>query len=216
MRTQDVIVRDPVVVTASLPRFLAPGDAAVMRLDIANTDGPDGDYSLAIETTGDLSTGSAALPDKLTLDRRQAPDADRAADRADGRRRRHHDPARPCRRPCRRAVAVAPGAPGGDAGDDPHGRRPRAERRQPAGRPRAAGRKPARRRDRQRRRIAVGGLRRAVAADDARPLPLWLRRADDQPRAAAALCQRTCRSSAGLEDDPDAAAAASRTRSTAC
>ncbi len=43
MRTQDVIVRDPVVVTASLPRFLAPGDGAVMRLDVANTDGPDGD-----------------------------------------------------------------------------------------------------------------------------------------------------------------------------
>jgi uncharacterized protein YfaS (alpha-2-macroglobulin family) len=63
----DVIVRDPVVVTAGLPRFLAPGDAAVMRLDIANTDAPDGDYSLAIETTGDLSTGSAALPDKLQL-----------------------------------------------------------------------------------------------------------------------------------------------------
>ncbi|WP_442582986.1 MG2 domain-containing protein [Mesorhizobium sp. ASY16-5R] len=63
----DVIVRDPVVVTAGLPRFLAPGDAAVMRLDIANTDGPDGDYQFAIETTGDLSTGSAALPDHVTL-----------------------------------------------------------------------------------------------------------------------------------------------------
>jgi uncharacterized protein YfaS (alpha-2-macroglobulin family) len=63
----DVIVRDPVVITAGLPRFLAPGDAAVMRLDVANTDAPDGDYSLAIETTGDLSTGSAALPDKLLL-----------------------------------------------------------------------------------------------------------------------------------------------------
>ncbi|TJV27491.1 MAG: hypothetical protein E5Y18_17820, partial [Mesorhizobium sp.] len=29
----DVIVRDPVVITAGLPRFLAPGDSAVMRLD---------------------------------------------------------------------------------------------------------------------------------------------------------------------------------------
>jgi hypothetical protein len=34
-------------------------------------------------------------------------------------------------------------------------------------------------------------LRRALAADDARPLSLWLRRADHQPGAAAALCQRT-------------------------
>ncbi len=63
----DVIVRDPVVITAGLPRFLAPGDAAVMRLDIANTDAPDGDYSFSVETTGDLSTGSAALTDKVTL-----------------------------------------------------------------------------------------------------------------------------------------------------
>jgi uncharacterized protein YfaS (alpha-2-macroglobulin family) len=37
---QDVIIRDPVVVTASLPRFLAPGDKAELRLDIANTDAP--------------------------------------------------------------------------------------------------------------------------------------------------------------------------------
>ena len=57
---QDVIVRDPVVITAGLPRFLAPGDAAVMRLDIANTDGPDGDYALAIETSDGLSVGDPA------------------------------------------------------------------------------------------------------------------------------------------------------------
>ena len=69
MPQADVIVRDPVVITAGLPRFLAPGDAAVMRLDIANTDAPDGDYQLAVETTGDLSTGSAPLPDTLTLAR---------------------------------------------------------------------------------------------------------------------------------------------------
>ncbi|MFB9978626.1 MG2 domain-containing protein [Mesorhizobium kowhaii] len=63
----DVIVRDPVVITAGLPRFLAPGDAAVMRLDVADTDGPAGDYALSINTTGDLSTGDKPLPEKLTL-----------------------------------------------------------------------------------------------------------------------------------------------------
>ncbi|MFD1328129.1 alpha-2-macroglobulin family protein [Mycoplana ramosa] len=46
--TADVIIRDPVVVTASLPKFLTPGDRAALRLDIANTDAPDGDYQLAI------------------------------------------------------------------------------------------------------------------------------------------------------------------------
>ncbi|MDQ2703979.1 MAG: alpha-2-macroglobulin family protein, partial [Pseudomonadota bacterium] len=62
---QDVIVRDPIVVTAALPRFLAPGDQAVMRLDVANTDGPDGNYSFDIETGGDVSAG--AFPDTLSL-----------------------------------------------------------------------------------------------------------------------------------------------------
>ena len=187
---QDVIVRDPVVVTAALPRFMAPGDAAIMRLDVANTDGPDGDYSLAIETSGDVSTGSAALPDKLTLvgGKRVTMTvpliAQTAGDAGITIRLAHAG------RPRSRAGALAAGPPGRDAGHHPHGRRPRPERLQPARRPRTSRGKPARRRDRQRRRLPVGGLRRAVHADDARPLPLWLRRADDQPRAAAALCQR--------------------------
>ena len=46
--TRDVVIRDPVVLTASLPRFLAPNDSAELRLDIANTDAPAGDYTLAI------------------------------------------------------------------------------------------------------------------------------------------------------------------------
>ena len=65
--TSDVIVREPVVVTAGLPRFMAPGDGAQMRLDIANTDGPAGEYAFSVETTGDLSAGSVALPEKITL-----------------------------------------------------------------------------------------------------------------------------------------------------
>lgn len=51
---KDVIIRDPVVVTASLPKFLAPGDKANLRLDIANTDAPAGDYKLTL-------TGNSAL-----------------------------------------------------------------------------------------------------------------------------------------------------------
>ncbi|CAN7172511.1 alpha-2-macroglobulin family protein [Aminobacter sp. LjRoot7] len=66
--TGDVIVRDPIVLTAGMPRFMAPGDFAEMTLDIANTDAPAGDYSLSVATTGDLSTGDAALPEKLTLE----------------------------------------------------------------------------------------------------------------------------------------------------
>ena len=160
---QDVIVRDPVVVTAGLPRFMAPGDGAVMRLDVANTDGPDGDYALEIETTGDLSTGSAPLPDKLTLvgGKRQTLTVPLVAQTVGTAgitiRLAHADgltveqvlslPVRPAALPVTTRMVV-------DLGP---------ERQQPARRPRTARRQPARRRQRQRRRLAVGGLRRALA-----------------------------------------------------
>ena len=64
----DVIVREPVVVTAGLPRFMAPGDTAQLRLDIANTDGPAGDYDLLIETDGKIQAGGGApVPEKVAL-----------------------------------------------------------------------------------------------------------------------------------------------------
>jgi alpha-2-macroglobulin len=53
--TKDVIIRDPIVVTASLPRFLAPGDEAQFRLDIANTDLPAGDYKLSLSSNASVS-----------------------------------------------------------------------------------------------------------------------------------------------------------------
>ncbi len=43
---QDLTVRDPVVITSSLPRFMAPGDASRLLLNLANTDGPAGVYTL--------------------------------------------------------------------------------------------------------------------------------------------------------------------------
>ncbi|MGU3575345.1 MG2 domain-containing protein [Brucellaceae bacterium C25G] len=46
---KDVIIRDPLVITAGLPRFMAPGDISTVRFDIANTDAPDGDYQFNIE-----------------------------------------------------------------------------------------------------------------------------------------------------------------------
>ncbi|MGK9051632.1 alpha-2-macroglobulin family protein [Neorhizobium petrolearium] len=56
---KDVVVRDPIVVTASLPRFLAPGDRSNLRLDIANTDAPAGDYQLAVTTSDAVSVDQA-------------------------------------------------------------------------------------------------------------------------------------------------------------
>ncbi len=57
--TKDVVIRDPIVLTASLPRFLAPGDAATLRLDIANTDAPAGDYQLSVATNAMVGTDAA-------------------------------------------------------------------------------------------------------------------------------------------------------------
>lgn len=64
---KDLIVRDPVVVTASLPRFLAPGDRSLLRFDIANTDGPDGAYSVSLDAGGGLSISPADVPDTISL-----------------------------------------------------------------------------------------------------------------------------------------------------
>src|SRR5262249_51467247 len=62
--TSDVIVRDPVVVTASLPRFLTPGDQAELRLDVTATDAPAGDYKLTLDSSG-INTGDYPTTLKL-------------------------------------------------------------------------------------------------------------------------------------------------------
>ena len=50
--TASMIVRDPVVTTVSLPRFLAPGDKARIGVTINNLEGTAGDYHLALSATG--------------------------------------------------------------------------------------------------------------------------------------------------------------------
>ncbi|MBD3764938.1 MAG: alpha-2-macroglobulin family protein [Rhodobacterales bacterium] len=48
----DVLVRDPVVVTASLPRFLAPGDESRLLLEVVHATGPAGRMGLDVTATG--------------------------------------------------------------------------------------------------------------------------------------------------------------------
>ncbi len=48
--SQDIFVRDPVVVTASIPRFLAVGDTSRLLVEINNVSGATGDYKLSIAT----------------------------------------------------------------------------------------------------------------------------------------------------------------------
>ncbi len=46
----DVVIRDPVVVTANLPAFLAPGDASRLLLDVTHVDGPAGEMRLDVSS----------------------------------------------------------------------------------------------------------------------------------------------------------------------
>ncbi|MBP0483207.1 alpha-2-macroglobulin family protein [Sagittula salina] len=62
---KDVIVRDPVVISAALPRFLAPGDESRLALEFAHTKGPAGDMALEITTDGGLLMGP--IVDPITL-----------------------------------------------------------------------------------------------------------------------------------------------------
>lgn len=64
--SMDVLVRDPVVVTASVPRFMAPGDGSRLLLEIVHAEGPSGDMALSVTSDG-LSLGSGVLPTSITL-----------------------------------------------------------------------------------------------------------------------------------------------------
>lgn len=54
----DLLVRDPVVVTTALPRFMAPHDMTRLRVDIANVKGPAGAYTVAVSTIGAVHSSS--------------------------------------------------------------------------------------------------------------------------------------------------------------
>lgn len=65
--SSDVVIRDPVVVQLSQPRFLTRGDKANLRIDIANTDGPAGDYTVVAAAEGAVKLATAANIKPLKL-----------------------------------------------------------------------------------------------------------------------------------------------------
>lgn len=62
----EVLVRDPVVVTASLPRFMAPGDQSRLLLEVVHATGPAGRMGLDITANG-LTLGADHIPSGITL-----------------------------------------------------------------------------------------------------------------------------------------------------
>ncbi len=63
----DVVIRDPVVVNASLPRFLAPGDTSRLLLELTHTDGPAGRMGLDVTADTGLSIAPGAVPSGVSL-----------------------------------------------------------------------------------------------------------------------------------------------------
>ena len=183
----DVVVRDPVVVTATLPRFLLTGDRSTLRLDLDNVEGATGDYQIAVTADGPLSVEGG---DKtVTLDAKKR-GAVTLPVSAIGRRFGHGgDRGERARGLHARPQLSADGASGDADTRAPHGEAARS-------RPKHhhLGRRVRRSRAGHRQGRAVGdahgGARRGDFARRARPLSARLHRADREPRAAAALCQR--------------------------
>lgn len=67
----DVTVRDPVVLTATLPRFLLSGDKGTMSFDLDNVEGVAGDYTVSVKTQGPVKlTGNPSTTVKLAAKQR--------------------------------------------------------------------------------------------------------------------------------------------------
>ncbi len=62
--TRDMLARDPVVISAALPRFLAPGDESRLMLDFVHADGPEGAMQLSVTGAG-LAFGQ--VPTQIAL-----------------------------------------------------------------------------------------------------------------------------------------------------
>ncbi len=63
--TADVIAHDPVVVTASLPRFIAPGDESRLLLELVHADGPSGEMQMSV--LADAAIGLGETPTQVIL-----------------------------------------------------------------------------------------------------------------------------------------------------
>ncbi len=64
---KDVLVRDPVVVSASIPQFLHTGDTSRLLVEVNNVSGSAGDYALSIEAGDGIAIAAGDLERTLTL-----------------------------------------------------------------------------------------------------------------------------------------------------
>ena len=63
----ETIIRDPVVISASLPKFLSPGDEARMLVEFTNTDAAPGQFDVDVEFSENLELDQNNLPGVIDL-----------------------------------------------------------------------------------------------------------------------------------------------------
>ena len=69
----DVVVRDPVVLTATLPRFLLNGDRGSMTMELDNVEGATGDYVVSVKPSGPVRiSGNPATTMRLAAKQRSS------------------------------------------------------------------------------------------------------------------------------------------------
>jgi len=64
----DVIVRDPVVLAGTLPRFLSVGDRSRFFMQVDNVEGPAGEYTVDLDIRGPIIVAADALRSTIKLD----------------------------------------------------------------------------------------------------------------------------------------------------
>lgn len=69
--SKDVLMRDPVVVSVAVPRFLAPGDESRMLVELAHADGPTGETTVDVESDGGIAIPPDAARQRVTLEEGQ-------------------------------------------------------------------------------------------------------------------------------------------------
>ncbi|MEE9374979.1 MAG: alpha-2-macroglobulin family protein [Rhizobiaceae bacterium] len=63
----DVLVRDPIVLVANLPKFMAPGDTSRLLVEINPTDAANGQYKVALESSDNLQLISTQVAETVEL-----------------------------------------------------------------------------------------------------------------------------------------------------
>nr|WP_246505323.1 alpha-2-macroglobulin [Microvirga antarctica] len=66
--TSDVIIRDPVVLSGTLPRFLSVGDRSRFSVQLDNVEGAAGDYTLDLNLRGPVIVPAESLRSVIRLD----------------------------------------------------------------------------------------------------------------------------------------------------